>query len=273
MSETKKLSLKKNYSPGHARVKPAGFTLIELLVVIAIIAILAAMLLPALQQARERARGAACVNNLKGYGSALAMYAGDYNDYTPQDNGKDDHCVVNVARYQVPGIIRYTTKYKWIFLSPFPVKTAKVLYCPSASAHMAAIGQKDKKNRDITGKVVLWSYAANDNVLATADGSGNYTADRFRKFSRLEKPSQKIFTIDGARVDSASFTTLDLGDGFYPRFQQKTFPINDGSGAHAVDSSVRFRHNQTANAVFVDGHCTGGLNRQKMTLKQGEKYL
>ena len=64
-------------------MKKQQFTLIELLVVIAIIAILAAMLLPALSAARERARSASCQSKLKQHGTAAFMYSGDNADCLP----------------------------------------------------------------------------------------------------------------------------------------------------------------------------------------------
>jgi prepilin-type N-terminal cleavage/methylation domain-containing protein/prepilin-type processing-associated H-X9-DG protein len=74
---------------GRARDINAGFTLIELLVVIAIIAILAAMLLPALAKAKQKAQGVACLNNNKQLALAWTMYADDNNENVPSTAAAD----------------------------------------------------------------------------------------------------------------------------------------------------------------------------------------
>ena len=68
---------------GKISIRHGIFTLIELLIVIAIIAILASMLLPALNQAREKARATQCVNSLKQCSTAITFYADTYQDYIP----------------------------------------------------------------------------------------------------------------------------------------------------------------------------------------------
>ena len=103
------------------------FTLIELLVVIAIIAILAGMLLPALNQAREKAKAIKCIGNLKQLGAAVSMYIGDYEDWMPMTNNNGS--TVNGAKQWSAEISQY------IYGSPVLVTDRKIregaFECPS----------------------------------------------------------------------------------------------------------------------------------------------
>jgi prepilin-type N-terminal cleavage/methylation domain-containing protein/prepilin-type processing-associated H-X9-DG protein len=208
-----------------ARTKSGAFTLIELLVVIAIIGILAAMLLPALNKAREKANAATCVSNMHQWGLAMQMYADEWSEYYPFDGNNASPCTPGNTWAWFNVLTPYIGKPTMCELyntdPPAPRGRKSMFVCPSAT---------QKNVQPALNNPIFW-YG-----LSTCLHKRNFTEVGYRR-DRMVAPAQTIIFCEVAE-DNFGET-----NGRYLNIQ----PTTPGGG-------VAVRHSGGSNFVLGDGH-------------------
>lgn len=210
----------KNYSHSARNVKQSCFTLIELLVVIAIIAILAAILLPALNSARERGRAASCVSNLKQNTTTIGMYADAYDGFWLMTDNSND--------------MKARGTWNDILVDTGYSSAGAQFFCPSLEpGSISSFTRQQAYNTTYPYQSLTYGAFDEGAAAVLTDTAASAAWRRYTVAKKIEKPSEYFFLADSRNSAGQQYHCI--------------------RGA-VTWTGVHFRHAKNANAAYWDGH-------------------